>query len=277
MAWDVAADYDYCKTNDKYYWAWEFLRRNESYIALYKHIEKAYLGDDYQGDIVAFPLDGFGPEERSPVSFSMEYELFIISSTLEEKLKLQFEIPLESHLQVFYSPLVDRPRALPMKGACYVPVNRDDAANYVAVIDGNSEEHRHLISKATNELAKNTMYCIVDLSASLETQFKDFLRIAKKLRNRHKIEMSKSMKITAKRKNDWIKCLRCLDALSAGIKRSEAACVIFKQDDPLSSWDVAMKRARKMCDKAVWNWINDFNSFHAADIERMLSRLKQPL
>lgn len=232
--WRNPHDYDYTEDHNLHDWAWEFIRRSPDYRRDWEAALAVFQEKLKRNPSRYHRYDDLIEEEKFPN----------VHSDIQDA---NFAVPRETekrnqwHLDGFFNPEIPKPHFLKFHSPLFPSM-------IIGPIKGEMESDMISI-----EVWPYTLVSLIDIFSPLEPQLEKLRLSAQKARKRLRREQkipAAVTNVTLLRKKLWKIYLRCLDAHSAGAKRSEAAATILGEGhDAPRSWDEHLKQAKAMADK----------------------------
>lgn len=240
MNWEIPSDYEYTKTHTIKDWGWEFIRRNEKYIAEWNIRLETFNNMKISGELykclLGYPdhnpfLENFHPDE---INESLYLKFGKWNYNLIDPDKYDTFLMYASETCFWQIKYFQDPRSNKL-----LPCNqRSHSECTVADVFANQK-----IAIIPNN---DSIMAIIDLKKPIEPQIKYIKSEAKK----SQIAITGTpLKTSDSQKNQlWVGYIRCLDAHNSKARKKIA---ISKIDlnigcTPEIAWDETLKQAKKM-------------------------------
>lgn len=227
MAWDNDSDYKYTFDHDIVDWGWEFIRRNDAYIAEWKDALSEFKHKEASGELCkTIRLNPKPHQIDSDRKFHQEMYYNFIDSRKNESYLIKAPKDNPWKLKYYQDP----------RSKNLIDLNRPSRTPFCFP--------NQYQSSIKLEVKPDDLVMIVNLNAPLADQFNCLKEYACKLQKKH---LNRNLKQKRLPRKVWLQYLRLLDACLENVKKKNGIKKMFRDSlYPEQEWDEKLKQAKRM-------------------------------
>lgn len=227
--WKDARSYGFMHKHSLQEWGWEFIRRDENYIAEWKKVLSKFKNAKKRGH---FSFDELTKTEFDYLCETSDYDYYYeyISNTsrVDFKDRFKFIIPDQAAhkwgMKNYQNPKCSQ-------------FNKFNLLDAKLVHFGHSLVNEEQLDTIDVEKSENCILAEIDLEKAITPQLERLEKKAREKQKKLKIPRKRAVTVTNNSRDVWIKYLRCIDAQRLGVARIPAAEIIFQELKPKHEWD----------------------------------------
>lgn len=224
--WKDVGSYSFMRKHSLQEWGWEFIRRDENYIGEWKKVLSKFKNAKKRGH---FSLDELTKTEFDYLCETGDYYYEYISSTsrIDFKDRFKFIIPDQAAnkwgMKNYQNPKCPQ-------------FNKFNLLDAKLVHFGQSPVFEEQLDTIELEKSTNCILAEINLEKAISPQLEKLEKKAREKQEKLNLPRKRALTVTDNNRDVWIKYLRCIDALLSGVRRKDAAEIIFQEYLPKKEW-----------------------------------------